>query len=157
MQVHYFDAEPEYLENALLACMAAGLAVTCSDSLSLSGIYLRRGLADVLVVHKRSAGPSVDDLFRVAERHAPGLATVLLTDTVSWDLDRFSQLYPSLHAVLEDDVAPQVVAALVQSLHHRFVGAFVAEQAPSPRRFVPGDPPVFHSRRDAVPLLSTAA
>lgn len=115
MHVLIVDNSPKRLELGQLAFIEAGLDVTGSGSLAVAYACLGRAPMDILVIDRRSAGQHFAQLVRKAEERNPHLVTITLTPDVAGDTDRLVQAFPSVHAVLGDEIAPAMAAKIAMA------------------------------------------
>jgi hypothetical protein len=112
MQALILDCSPRRLELGQIAFIEAGITVTGSGSLAVAETCLKLGAVDVLVIDRRSAGTRFAEIVRLAELRNPALITITLTPEVEGDTDRLISAFPSVHAVLGAEVAPQVAVRM---------------------------------------------
>lgn len=159
MHAMILDTHSDRLDQTQIAFLETGIHVTGSGSLAVTETCLRRAVVDLLVIELEGAGQRTGELIWLAERRNPRLVTLMLTRDVAGATDAYTDALPSLHCVLEADVAPGMVARMAQaSLAGRALCRVTAPK-PAPDRSAADpaaapepadtaqDRPVFSSRR----------
>ncbi|MEM6758245.1 MAG: hypothetical protein AAF601_02075 [Pseudomonadota bacterium] len=149
MQVLIIDERTERRDRTMMAGLERNIFSTATANLAVGEEALTRLPVDILVASSSAFGDALGDLLGLAEERNPGLTTVLWSQDVNWDLDMLSEAFPSLCAVLGDDVGADLalriglsgarssVAAAQEAASHQ-------ETYPIPQAFIDAPLPSSH-------------
>lgn len=115
MHAMIVDSRPTRLDLTQIAFLEAGIHVTGSGSLAVADCCLRRAVVDLLVLDAEVAGRRTGEIIALAERRNPRLVTLVLTRNVASVTDTYTEVFQSVHCVLEADVPPAMVARMAQA------------------------------------------
>lgn len=115
MHAMLLDSHSDRLDRLQIAFLEAGIHVTGSGNLAVAQCCLKRAMVDVLLIDEVTAGQYLGDLVTMAERRNPKVMTFMLSNRVATATDLWSQRLGSLHAVMEDQSDPTVVARVVKA------------------------------------------
>lgn len=115
MHAMIVDSRPARLDLTQIAFLEAGIHVTGSGSLAVADCCLRRAVVDLLVLDSDVAGRRAGEIIALAERRNPRLVTLVLTQNVAGVTDTYTEVFQSVHCVLEADVPPAMVARMAQA------------------------------------------
>ena len=108
MQVLIIDEKTERRDRTLMASLERNIFATATANLAVGEEALTRLPVDVLVASVDAFGDALGDLLGLTEERNAGLATVLWSQNVSWDLDTLAEAFPTLCAVLGTEVTPEL-------------------------------------------------
>lgn len=163
MHAMIVDSRPSRLDLTQIAFLEAGIHVTGSGSLAVADCCLRRAVVDLLVLDADVAGRRTGEIIALAERRNPKLVTLVLTQNVAGVTDTYTEVFQSVHCVLEADVPPAMVARMAQaSLAGRTIARVAAAKSVAPvaetvetAQAAPGPQP--DAAKAAVPTQGTVA
>ncbi|MEN9062234.1 hypothetical protein [Ponticoccus litoralis] len=115
MHAMIVDSRPTRLDLTQIAFLEAGIHVTGSGSPAVADCCLRRAVVDLLVLDAEVAGRRTGEIIALAERRNPRLVTLVLTRNVASVTDTYTEVFQSVHCVLEADVPPAMVARMAQA------------------------------------------
>jgi len=145
------DHRTDRLNRSLVSWINAGFTATGSASLVVAETCLDRVKVDILVVERETLGDALGDMLGMAEERNPDVVSLLRTDDLATDLADLPQHFPSLHGILCQEVAPDIVTLMG-----------LASRAPqqialSPTPVLPAMPDEIMARYVQAPVFRSAA
>lgn len=149
MQVLIIDERTERRDRTMMAGLERNIFSTATANLAVGEEALTRLPVDILVASAGAFGDALGDLMGLAEERNAGLTTILWSQDVNWDLDTLSEAFPSLCAVLGNDVGPDLALRIGLSGAQNVVTSAQATMAEHNSHPIP---PIYRDQ----PLPSTA-
>lgn len=155
MQVLVLDDDINRQYAVAHALQERGLFVLRASDAAAANAYLRRTIADVVILRHWIGKRACLSAALAAEYYNPQVVTILLSDQPGGGSDELFELIPSLSALLGEATPPALIADLaVSAVAPRKKEALVLGREdriwPEPKRPTLPDVPVFVSRRSGV-------
>jgi len=98
-----------------IAFSKAGFEILSTGHQAIAESCIRRGVVDLLIMSERVGKRLTHSLSLLAECRNPMVETILMTPRTDPDIDELFLLLPSLHCIVDPDVAPEVIIKLAMA------------------------------------------
>lgn len=92
-----------------------GFQVVLSESRAMATAHVRAWAFDLVILAERVNGTLTHSVALSAEKRAPFVKTVLLTDRKDTDIDELYDLLPSLVSIVSPTVSPELIGKIALS------------------------------------------